>query len=86
MGKNSKMVLSGLETRNQGQVQKLWNLHRRILLTILTRTTLGVMMGCGRFYRMATGECILDGRAWQFQGYDENVLTHSFVLCWWNRV
>ena len=70
MGKTSKMGLSGIETRNQRQVQKLWNLHRRISLTILTRTTLGVMMGCGRFYRTATGECILDGGPWQFQGHE----------------
>ena len=30
--------------------------------------------GDGRFYRPASGEWILDGGAWQFQGYDENGL------------
>ena len=30
--------------------------------------------GDGRFYRTASGEWILDGGAWQFQGYDENVI------------
>ena len=28
--------------------------------------------GDGRFCRTASGECIPDGGAWQFQGYDEN--------------
>ena len=28
--------------------------------------------GAGRFYRTASGEWILDGGAWQFQGFDEN--------------
>ena len=51
----------------------------------------------GRFYRTASGEWILDGGAWQFQGYDENGIawifereTHwssrSFVQCGRNRV
>ena len=31
----------------------------------------------GRFYRTASGECISDGGAWQFQGYDENGLCRS---------
>ena len=30
-----------------------------------------------RFYRTASGEWILDGGAWQFQGYDENCLLRS---------
>ena len=33
--------------------------------------------GDGRFYRTASGEWILDGGAWQFQGYDENGLLRS---------
>ena len=33
--------------------------------------------GDGRFYRTASGEWIPDGRAWQFQGYDENGLLRS---------
>ena len=28
--------------------------------------------GDGRFYRTASGECIPEGGAGQFQGYDEN--------------
>ena len=31
----------------------------------------------GRFFRPAGGEWILDGGAWQFQGYDENGLLRS---------
>ena len=31
----------------------------------------------GRFYRTASGDWIPDGRAWQFQGYDENALLLS---------
>ena len=31
----------------------------------------------GRFYRTASGEWILDGGAWQFQGYGENGLLRS---------
>ena len=34
-------------------------------------------VGDGRFYRTASGERILDGGAWQFQGYDENGLLRS---------
>ena len=34
-------------------------------------------IGDGRFYRTASGEWILDGGAWQFQGYDENGLLRS---------
>ena len=33
--------------------------------------------GDGRFHRTASGEWILDGGAWQFQGYDENGLLRS---------
>ena len=33
--------------------------------------------GNGRFYRIASGEWVLDGGAWQFQGYDENGLLRS---------
>ena len=33
--------------------------------------------GDGRFCRTASGEWILDGGAWQFQGYDENGLLRS---------
>ena len=33
--------------------------------------------GDGRFYRTASGESILDVRAWQFRGYDENGLLRS---------
>ena len=33
--------------------------------------------GDGRFYRPASGVWILDGGAWQFQGYDENGLLRS---------
>ena len=33
--------------------------------------------GDGRFYRTASGEWILDGGAWQFQGYDESGLLIS---------
>ena len=33
--------------------------------------------GGGRFQRTASGEWILDGGAWQFQGYDENGLLRS---------
>ena len=33
--------------------------------------------GDGRFHRKATGEWILDGGAWQFQGYDKNGLCRS---------
>ena len=33
--------------------------------------------GDGRFYGTASGEWILDGGAWQFQGYDENGLLRS---------
>ena len=33
--------------------------------------------GDGRFYRTASGEWILDGGAWQFQGYDGNSLLRS---------
>ena len=33
--------------------------------------------GDGRFYRIASGEWIPDGGAWQFQGYDENGLLRS---------
>ena len=33
--------------------------------------------GDGRFYQRATGECILDGGAWQFQGYIGNGLRRS---------
>ena len=33
--------------------------------------------GDGRFYRTASGEWILVGGAWQFQGYDENGLFRS---------
>ena len=33
--------------------------------------------GDGRFHRTASGEWIPDGRAWQFQGYDENGLLRS---------
>ena len=35
--------------------------------------------GDGRFYRTASGEWISDGGAWQFQGYDENVLLRSLA-------
>ena len=53
--------------------------------------------GDGRFYRTACGECIPDGGAWQFRGYDENSLCRSLnggltgahmsvVQCWRNRV
>ena len=35
--------------------------------------------GDGRFYRTASGELILDGGAWQFQGYDENGLLRSLT-------
>ena len=34
--------------------------------------------GDGRFYKKASGECFLDGGAWQFQGYDENGRSRSF--------
>ena len=37
--------------------------------------------GDGRFYRTASGEWILDGGAWQFQGYDENGLLRSQIAC-----
>ena len=33
--------------------------------------------GDGRFFRTASSEWILDGGAWQFQGYDENGLLRS---------
>ena len=33
--------------------------------------------GDGRFYRTASGECIPDGRAWQFQGDHEHGLSRS---------
>ena len=33
--------------------------------------------GDGIFYRTASGEWILDGGSWQFQGYDENGLLRS---------
>ena len=33
--------------------------------------------GDGRFYRFASGEWILDGGAWQFQGFDENGMLRS---------
>ena len=33
--------------------------------------------GDGGFYRRASGECIPDGGAWEFQGYDENGLCRS---------
>ena len=33
----------------------------------------------GRFHRTASGECILDGGAWQIQGYDENGLLPSLT-------
>ena len=33
--------------------------------------------GDGRVCRTASGECIPDGGAWQFQGYDENGLCRS---------
>ena len=33
--------------------------------------------GDGRFYRTASGEWILDGGAWKFQGYDEICLLRS---------
>ena len=33
--------------------------------------------GDGRFYRTESGEWILDGGAWQFQGYNENGLLRS---------
>ena len=33
--------------------------------------------GDGMFYRTASGEWILDGGAWQFQGYDENGFLRS---------
>ena len=35
------------------------------------------LAGDGRFCRTASGEWILDGEAWQFQGYDENGLPRS---------
>ena len=45
--------------------------------------------GDGRFYRTASGEWILDGGAWQFQGYDDNGLLTSLngrltvhTKCW----
>ena len=37
--------------------------------------------GDGRFYRTACVEWIPDGRAWQFQGYDENGLLRSLNGC-----
>ena len=33
--------------------------------------------GDGRLNGTASGDCILDGGAWQFQGYDENGLRRS---------
>ena len=33
--------------------------------------------GDGRFYQTASGECILDGGVWQFQGYGKNGLLRS---------
>ena len=33
--------------------------------------------GDERFYRTASGEWVPDGRAWQFQGYNENGLLRS---------
>ena len=33
--------------------------------------------GDGRFFLIASGEWILDGGVWQFQGYDENGLLRS---------
>ena len=33
--------------------------------------------GDGRFCRTASGECIPDGGAWQFEGYDEKGLCRS---------
>ena len=33
--------------------------------------------GDGRFFLIASGEWILDGGVWQFQGYDENELLRS---------
>ena len=33
--------------------------------------------GDGRFYLTASGEWILDGGTWQFQGYDENGLLRT---------
>ena len=33
--------------------------------------------GDGRFHRTASGDGILGGGAWQFQGYDENGLLRS---------
>ena len=33
--------------------------------------------GDGRFHRTVSGEWILDGGAWQFQGYDEARLLRS---------
>ena len=59
--KTSKTGLSGLEkTRHQRQVQKLRNLHRRIPLTIHTRTIPGVMMAGVTMDGMLTG-ARLDG-------------------------
>ena len=34
-------------------------------------------VGDGIFYRTASGEWILDGGAWQFEGYDDNGLLRS---------
>ena len=50
-----KLVHMVLETRNQGQVGKLRNRHRRITLTLRTWTILCLMMAGVRMKRMMTG-------------------------------
>ena len=42
--RKKKRIYQVWNTRNPRQVQKLWNLHRRIALTLLTGIILGVMM------------------------------------------
>ena len=53
--KPQTLVYLALKTRNQRQVQKLENLHRRITLTILTGTILGLMMTGVRLDGMKVG-------------------------------
>ena len=58
--KPRKLILSGVKTRNQRQVQKLGILHRRTTLTTLTRTLFGSMIAGDMMNGMMTG-VLLDG-------------------------
>ena len=66
-----------LKTRNQRQVQKLRNLHRRIPLIFLTRTILGVIMAGVTMDGMMTG-ARLDGTKVGNKTYDTSA--SSFAL------